>query len=71
MRMEGERIKAWHIGFGKGGRPSSKGSHLRGFWCLFFFFNEKEQSLGKGSRDDPRWQAKLQAVSMGKHCLPH
>ena len=35
----------------------------------YYFFNEKEQSLGKKSRDDPRWQARLQAVSVGKHCL--
>lgn len=31
MRMEGERVKAWHIGLGKGGRPNSRGSYLRGF----------------------------------------
>lgn len=37
---------------------------------IYLFFNEEEQSLGKGSRDDPRWQARLQAVSVGKHCLP-
>lgn len=37
---------------------------------IYLFFNEEEQSLGKGSRDDPRWQARLQAVSMGKHWSP-
>lgn len=48
MRMEGERVKAWHIGLGKGGRPSSRGSHLRGFWCLFIYFFLMRTESGKG-----------------------
>ena len=61
MRMEGEKVKAWHVGLGKGGRLSSRGSHLRGFWCLFIYFLmrknrvwEREVEMTQGGRQGCR-----------------
>ena len=80
MRMEGERRKAWHIGLGKGGRPSSRGSHLRGFWCLLFFLMrknrvwEREVEMTQGGRQSCRrspWASTVFPTSAKIFSRPH
>lgn len=48
MRMESGRVKAGHISLGEGGRPSSRGSHLRGFLVFILFFLVRKNRVWEG-----------------------
>ena len=70
MRMESGRVKAEHISLGKGGRPSSRGSHLRVFLVFILFFLVRKNSLGREGEMTQGGRQGCRRASVGNHSPP-